>query len=246
MLRRSLQRLFNRFGISITRYKSEHEDPILSWLRLYQVDAIFDVGAHRGQSGRFFRRIGFDGQIVSFEPVGAFFRDLEERAGADPLWHVENIALGDEDIEVDINVAGGRGGASSILEMRRDMCAPHPRVVRKERISVRTLGAMIDRYYPAGNRLFLKLDVQGYEAKVLAGAGDALDRVVGMKIEMSLVENYYGEMLYADMIAYLAKLGYRPVSIRDGWRDHRTKELYQVDGVFFRTDRISLDENAKT
>ena len=40
------------------------------------------------------------------------------------------------------------------------------------------------------------------------------------------------------MIQLLNDLGFRLVLIENGWSNSLTKELYQIDGIFFRTDRI--------
>ncbi|MHC4617676.1 MAG: hypothetical protein ACYTEQ_07970 [Planctomycetota bacterium] len=73
MLKRNVRRILQSFGLDIACHQADDQDRLLSLLRLYQVDMIFDIGAHKGMSARFFRRIGFDGRIVSFEPINAFF-----------------------------------------------------------------------------------------------------------------------------------------------------------------------------
>jgi len=209
-------------------------------LERYQVDCIFDVGANIGQSGNFYRQIGFNGTLVSFEPVRALFEKLAARSARDRDWTALNHALGDKTESLEINVSGGHAGSSSILPMTENipLNAPSQKVVRTETIQVRTLDEVMPELYPEGERCFLKLDVQGYEKNVLMGGLSALPRVVGVKLEMSLVRNYEGETMLFDMLPYVESLGFRLVQFENGWSNDKTGELYQVDGIFFRTDAL--------
>jgi FkbM family methyltransferase len=235
--KRALTRLLNAVGLDLHWYVPHPRHALPTLLNLYHVQTIFDIGANAGMSGEYLRNIGFQGEIVSFEPVKALFERLERKARADPRWHSENIALGDAEGELSMHVS--EGGASSFLRMTDDMTtrAPELRVIRQERVAVSTLDKMADRYYPCGDRLFVKLDVQGYEKPVLEGARRSLDRIVGMRIEVSLVEGYHGEPLIREMLPYLYGLGYRLTSIEHAWSNPATQELYQLDATLFRPER---------
>lgn len=209
-------------------------------LELYKVDTIFDIGANGGVSGQYFRNIGFRRKIVSFEPVRHLYQQLETISRKDELWLCENVAIGEAEGELAINVSGDSGGASSFLVMTDNIKdhAPELKYTGTELVKVKTIDSVIDHYYPEGDRLFLKLDVQGYEKNVLEGARDSLSRIVGMKIEMSIVSNYENELLMCDMLPLLYQLGFRLVSIENAWSNQKTQELYQIDGILFRTERL--------
>jgi FkbM family methyltransferase len=236
-----VKRAFGFAGLDVRRSSSIPAPLIRQFFDDYRVDTIFDIGANSGMSGEYFRKIGFPGTIVSFEPIAHLFDQLKVAASHYQHWFVERIALGPSAGEADIHVTGGHAGASSILKMTNNVLenAPDQEVVSTERIEIATLDSMMDRYYPSGDRAFLKIDVQGFEKSVLDGGTRSLDRVIGMKIEMSLVRNYEGELLFFDMIPFIYSLGFRLVHFQDGWGNRRTRELYQVDGVFFRTDKFS-------
>src|SRR6185436_15850838 len=107
-------------------------------------------------------------------------------------------------------------------------------VIRSETVAVSTIDQMTARYYPDGDRLFVKLDVQGYETTVLEGAKRSMDRTVGMRVEMALVNSYHGAPLIHEMLPHLYGLGYRLMAIEYAWSDPATQELYELDAILFR------------
>lgn len=239
-MKRALKRGGQLLGLDIRWYVPRPQHELSTLLELFRVDTIFDIGANVGNSGQYLRNIGFTKKIVSFEPVSELYRSLEEKARSDPLWLCERAAIGDVQGDTEINVSGGGGSASSFLEMTDNIKqnAPSLLYTGREKVKMSTVDSVIDRYYPHGDRLFLKLDVQGYEKNALDGARDSLHRVVGMKIEMSVVESYEGEPLIQEMLPYLYSLGFRLHGIEAGWSNHLTQEIYQVDAFMFRSDRL--------
>jgi hypothetical protein len=113
--------------------------------------------------------------------------------------------------------------------------------VSTERVRVETLQSVVARHYPRGDRLFLKIDAQGFEKPILESAGPELEKVVGMRIELALVRSYEGAPLMADMLSYLAGLGYRLCGIEEAWSNRATQEVYEVDATLFRTERVAAD-----
>ena len=240
-LKGTIQALLGNFGLELRKKQMRTKTKLETLLMQYQVDMVFDIGANIGQCGPWFRWIGFDKTIVSFEPISHLFQQLSQNAKSDQKWLVENVALGEkEDVRM-INVSGGHGGASSLLTMTEHVVkhAPDQAVIRQEEITITTVERMMKKYYPEGDRLFLKIDAQGYEKQVIEGIGNELERVIGLKLEMSLVENYRGELLMRDMLPFLERMGFHLVEFENGWSNEKTGEMYQVDGVFFRTDRLA-------
>jgi FkbM family methyltransferase len=213
---------------------------------LYGVDAIFDIGANIGMSAESYRAAGFRGPIVSFEPVPSLYAELKRRSQADQLWHTVPLALGSQCGHAEIHVTGGHAGATSLLQMTDNVVkhAPDQAVVDTQRIELSTVDDVMAEHYPDGDRLFLKIDVQGYERQVLEGAQQSLPRIVGMKLELSLVENYLGETLLTEMLPMLYDLGYRAVCIERAWGNDSTQEIFQVDVTCFRVERARSPREA--
>jgi len=238
--KKTVQRAFHFFGLDLKWHVPHPVHDLSELLKLYQVDTVFDIGANSGMSGQYFRNIGFAGQIVSFEPVDYLYRQLEEKGRRDPLWLFENVALGDMDGKQEIYLTGGSGSANSFLVSTGHMekVAPELSTIGREMVTLKTLQSFSEKYYPEGDRLFLKIDAQGYERKILEGAGDQLNRVVGMRIEMSIVRSYEGEPLLCEMLPFIYGLGYQICAIEEAWSNRSTQEVYQVDVTVFRTDRL--------
>lgn len=234
-----IRTLFRRFGLDIHRYYRDepHESKLL---KMYGVEAIFDIGANIGQSAQGFRSYGFGGKIVSFEPVDHLFSVLSECAQIDANWFAEKLALGAVATTSNIFVSGGHAGASSMLEMTDlvSELAPDQAVTHQQRVDVSTVDEMVKKHYPNGDRLFLKLDVQGYEAQVLAGAAIAFSKIVGMRLELGLVESYRGESLLYDVLPSMYRQGFRAVAMEPAWVNDKTDELLQMNVTLFRVERV--------
>ena len=82
----------------------------------------------------------------------------------------------------------------------------------------------------------MKIDTQGFEKNVLEGSINSLKYINGIQIELSLKPLYKGSLLYLDMIKYMKRYNFELVSLENGFSDHKTGELLQVDGIFFKKE----------
>src|ERR1700722_16419636 len=112
-----LSRLANRFGIMIVTPERAVEmhsatlneralaDHLGRLFRQFDVDCVLDVGANRGQYRNFLRdTVGYEGRVVSFEPVSRNVQIMQSAAARDPGWIVHGFALGAQNGHLDINV----------------------------------------------------------------------------------------------------------------------------------------------
>jgi FkbM family methyltransferase len=224
-----------RVGVELLRFNPTNSldaaRPLV--LRDQGVDLVVDVGANEGQWARELRAGGYQGTIASFEPLAAAHARLAQAARDDAAWIVHRRALGDHDGEGRLNVAGNAGASSSLLTMaeNHERAAPDARYVAQETVSVSRLDAV---ELPAGQRLMLKLDVQGAERAVLAGAQATLVRARVVECELSLVELYDGQALMGELVESLASMGFVLWGLRPGLADAVRGQLLQADGLFVR------------
>ena len=172
-------------------------------------------------------------RIISFEPLSAAYSELEKAASKDNNWVINHFALGSENAESMINVAGN-SYSSSILNMlpEHESRAPESKYVAKEKIEIKTLDSIFDQYYQDGDNVMLKIDTQGYEKHVILGAGNSLSKIRIIQLEMSVVELYESETSFIDMIRFLDSKGFDLFSMENGFSDPKTGRLLQVDGLF--------------
>jgi FkbM family methyltransferase len=226
-------------GLDVSRFPGEHPThQLVKQLGSQDVTCVLDVGANDGGYARDLRRFGYGERIVSFEPVGAAFRKAVASAAGDAAWELRHCALGPEQATVTINVAGNAGASSSILPMLpvHEEAAPSSVFVSCEQVEQRRLDDVWQDVVRSGERVFLKLDVQGYEKHVLEGAkrvlGDSL--ILGLQLELSLRPLYLGGWPYLEALQWAAERGYELCQLIPGFADPKTGHMLQVDAVFFR------------
>jgi FkbM family methyltransferase len=213
-------------------------------LAVHEVNTVLDVGANVGQFARKLRDSGFRGKIVSFEATSAAHGKLREEAKADKGWIVApRAAIGDSDGSTTIHVSAN-SAASSVLAMlpAHAEAAPESRYVASEEVMLRKLDTIGRQFVSNDDRVFIKLDVQGFEYQVLQGAKELLTRVIGLQLEHSLVPLYAGEHLFHPMLHELEERGFELWSLVPGFVDGSTGRLLQVDGVFFRPDALARSQ----
>jgi FkbM family methyltransferase len=233
-----LQRLARRLGYDLTaRTKARPlQAQLVAVLERFGISVVLDVGANAGQYASALREWGYAGRIVSFEPLVEAHARLERRAAADPAWRVApRMALGDRDGEVEIEVSAESDMSSALpqTDLLRKI-SPSSRVVGRETVPIRRLDGVVEDYVRADDGVFLKIDTQGYEAQVLAGARRLLPRLRGVQVEMSLVRCYEGERDFRELIDDLADAGFRPFLFIPGYFERKLARQLQLDGVFMR------------
>jgi FkbM family methyltransferase len=199
------------------------------------VDVVIDVGAHVGEYALDLRAAGYAGWIVSYEPLPSAAARLRGVAGADPRWRVHERALDASAGRRVLHVAGNEV-SSSLLDMtaRHEQSAPHSRIVDRVEVEVGVLSDAIAEARALGSHVFVKIDAQGAEQRILAGAGAALADVCGAQLEMSLTTLYEGAPRMHELVGWMDARGFDLVSLEYGFSDPTSGRLLQVDGLFLR------------
>ena len=78
----------------------------------------------------------------------------------------------------------------------------------------------------------VKIDVQGAEARVLAGATDTLAVSRAVLIEMAQRSHYVNDHLAGELDAIVQGLGYKLVGTSEPWRDFATGETLWYDACY--------------
>ncbi len=204
-------------------------------MRTRGINLVLDVGANTGQFGGSLRSLGYRGRIVSFEPLNDAFATLEKTIAGDPNWTCHNFALGDTDTVATINIAANSQSSSFLPYTERALrVEPSIAFTGTQQTTMRRRDGILEAVARPADNLYLKIDAQGYEMKILEGASGVIDRFRLVQIETSFFQVYQGEVLIADMIKHMESLGFRIVGMEPGWEDAKTGELLQADVIFGR------------
>ena len=230
-----IKKFMEKNGIEISRYPNQELKRRLKLLKYFEINLILDVGANTGQYASLMLDLHFEGNIVSFEPLSAAYQRLLIASKKYKNWRAENMAIGDMDGEIEINISEN-SYSSSILPMLPEhlMNAPASRYINKEKVAIHKLDTIAPGFVQPDSRVFLKIDTQGYEKNVLDGAGRFLTDVTGLQVEMSLIPLYSQGILFQEMISFLREKGFQLYSLELGFSSEKTGQLLQMDGVFFR------------
>ena len=138
-------------------------------------DLVFDIGAHVGDRVASFRRLG--ARVVAVEPQPAMVKVLKLFYGRSADVAIEMQAVGRKagTTSMMINVDNTTVSSASLDFIDAAREAPgwkKQRWTRSVSVRLTTLDELIDRH---GLPAFIKIDVEGFEAEVLAGLTHAVN-----------------------------------------------------------------------
>lgn len=233
--RGALQAAVRRFGYDLRRFPDPGRSDELweAWARKLAnaapIRTVFDVGANRGQTIKWFRPLMPDAHIHAFEPYEPAFRDLCEAVRDDPRVTPVRMALGDRRGEATL-FQNAADSTNSLLPNSADTGRYTPDGMAVPRGQSTVPVERLDQYCERAGLTtldVLKVDAQGFERRILEGAGDRLhpDRIRGLYLELLFVNYYDGQAWGGEILELLRKRGYRLFGFAgvafdpaDGWR----------------------------
>lgn len=238
MTRDLLKKFFNMFGLEVY-YLQPYSDTgtqLIKAMQIINTELVFDIGANAGQFASEIRRKGYEGKIVSFEPLSSTRDKLLKKSSRDKKWIIhEQTALGEKHKNIEINISKN-SVSSSILPMLKS----HYEVdnnsvfVGSETVPLITLDSVAKIYLERINNSFIKIDTQGYEWQVLDGARETLKVAKGIYCELSLIPLYKDQHLWKAMIERIEKEGFTLWSLQQGLRDPQSGRTLQMDAIFLK------------
>ena len=235
-----MRNILRKFGFDVVRYPyfDAHTEQ-KNYQRLLDhnnIDLIFDVGANIGQYAQEVFDFGYKGKIVSFEPMSKEHEIVSEKSQSNNNWEVAPLmAIGEKDGFVQFNVSEN-SVSSSILEANDYVLDFDPEIkyIKTESVTLRSINSLYAEYSSGFNNIFLKLDVQGYEASVLEGAAEVLQNFKGIHLEFSLNPLYHGEKGLFEMLKLVEPYGFKPHYFMPHPSVDKIGRLMQIDGVFYK------------
>jgi FkbM family methyltransferase len=231
-----LKRFFNSFfRIEIIKYPTDELSRRITLLQHHDINVIIDIGANIGQYGAEMRNLGFNGEIISFEPMKKAFDALKKISSNDPKWTVFNYSIGERDGQTSINIAKNSVSSSLLNPLPQlTLSAPEAKSIAVEIIGIHKLDTVFSTLNLEHKNIYMKIDTQGYEEMVLLGATDSLEYIRGIQIEMAFVPSYDGAITFDKMKNKLNVLGFELLALENGFYDKKTGKQLEVDGIFYK------------
>jgi FkbM family methyltransferase len=182
---------------------------LLEIARRWQPSVIYDIGANVGTWTRLARAVLPHTQLHAFEPLPEHIARFRHE-----LHDVPNIVLHPVALGATAGVAAFHvvsfSDASSFLPLSTAGVSEWQ--FAEQRTESLPLVPLDDHVQSAGIPLpdLLKLDVQGFEVEVLKGATACLAHACAVITEVSFVEYYEGQPLFADLVTFLNERGFVP------------------------------------
>lgn len=219
----------DKLSQEITRLKNARSG--LNWNRLPVIapapDIIIDVGASNGTKNLYKAYPN-----CRFILVDAIDENREALSAFATQYNVQVIicGVGDRPAEMTLNIAGNSAGSRSSFLKRHGVFEND--ITRPRTVSVRTLDDIVGE---GRDSIGLKLDIEGYEGKALAGAGKIIDRVKWIVVETSLSKRFYNDPMFSGIYDILSNRGF---IFRDilSIRRNKAGDLRLIDAVFVRSD----------
>lgn len=195
---------------------------------------IIDIGANIGQFSSIGSLFYPEARIIAVEPDPEVAKHLVDRLQHHQLLEVHNCAVGDYCGTVKFNINRDRQ-TSSVLELGRDRMSSFPEstVVRQAEVPISTIDALLEAREIMRPAL-LKIDVQGFEDRVLSGATNTLKLVDWVILEVSFIDLYRGEPHFQQLLAQLQSNGFTFKCPLNFHIAPKTGVIIEMDALFVR------------
>jgi len=227
-----IRKIIQKTGFDFHRHYTVPDK--LIYLQTLNLQTVLDIGANVGQFVKEIREQLPEAQIYSFEPIKECFDKLEENMKADKNFKAFNFALGDKDQNLEMHKSSYTP-SSSILDMAEThkTLFPHTKDSKPEQIVVKKLDDIATNLNLSKN-ILIKIDVQGFEDKVITGGIETFKKANVVIIENSFVELYKNQSLFDDIYQKLKILGFVYKGGLQEKLNKKTGQIISEDSLFIR------------
>jgi FkbM family methyltransferase len=231
-INRLVRNTFNWLGADIRRL---HESPLhtLLGLKAFPIQTVLDIGANEGQFAAYIRRFFPSALICSFEPLPGPFEKLSLAASRDPRLRPYNLALGEENGVVEFFLHSEHSPSSSFLQTTETSHKFFPVTAEQQVVSIRaaTLDAWFQEHGAGIEKdILVKLDVQGFEDRVIRGGPTVLSEATACIVEVCIDRLYAGQAEFFEVSRLLQERGLRYVG--------NLNQAYAADGHVMYLDAV--------
>jgi FkbM family methyltransferase len=210
-----------------------------NWGERLNIKTIIDIGSNEGQFIREINSILPGRKILAFEPISSCYRKLVDNT-TDTDITAFNVGLSDHQGTTEINISNNLY-SSSILEMEELHRSSYPdsHFIKKEKIELRRLDDVLAEIHVEGN-ILIKMDVQGYEEKVILGGQQTFAKAAAVIVESTFESLYGGQWLFDDLYRHFTDMGFRFMGFADQIHSKRSGIPLYADSIFIKKELIPL------
>lgn len=212
----------------------EHLKMNRPWIRQADIRSVIDIGAHAGEFSSAIRNLLPSVQIYAFEPLEDCFNRLRVRLEKYGAFQAFQVALGDQSGEIDF-LKSSFSKASSVLPMARLHQDLFPWSAGASSVKIRL--ERLDSFAGKMNlqpKTLMKIDVQGYEDRVLRGSRELLKQVDYVLVEVSFRPLYEAQAQFHEVYEFLTELGFCYMGNMQQQLSPSDGSVLQADAFFVR------------
>ncbi len=171
------------------------------------LEYVVDVGAHEGKWSSSILSLCQPKKLVVIEPSPVLQPLLQQKFCNLSNVRVLSVAVSDMKGKTEFSLTFNQefNSISKVKDELQDNFHGLSKVVETVEVDVDTLDSLLNEMPEIS---LLKIDVQGYEKKVLKGAKNTLSKTKYLIIEINFVPLYEGESLFSELHEMLVDLGF--------------------------------------
>lgn len=203
----------------------------LYWLKQLQIKTVIDIGANKGQFAQGICQVLPDARIYAFEPLPSCYDELVTTFNEKPYFKAFNVALGNEAGQISMyqNEFSPSSSLLPLAELHKKTF-PFAQEVLAQEVKVIKLDDIAESLELC-EPILVKIDVQGFEDKVIEGGSLVLQKASVIIIELSILTLYEGQPLFDGVYQKLISLGFKYYGNLDQAQNTDGQILY-VDSIF--------------
>ena len=179
------------------------------WIHELEIRTVLDIGGNVGRFSKTMEYLFPKAKIIAFEPLPSCHSKMVKLMNNYENFTSYNIGLGDEPAEMEMEESN-HDPSSSLLpmaELHKD-AFPFAEGGKKKMVQVKCLDDL-ERELKIEGALMIKVDVQGFEKKVIAGGINVFSKAKILFLELSFQELYEGQPFFDDIYKMLLPLGFK-------------------------------------
>lgn len=225
-IKKIIVKIIHSLGYDIMKISKDYNLNFLG-LNNLPIKSIIDIGANRGQFSKEAIKAFPNAHIYCFEPGKKAYLDLKKWADTqNGKVSVFNVALGDKETDLNFYEYLENDEGSSFLRII------NPVFQQPITIHQTTLDNFINSLsFSLKPEILVKIDTQGYDDRVIAGAKQTLNKSIACITEVMFDKEYYGQGSFKKTFSLLDVLGFEFVGNKE---QHLAKngEIMWADSIF--------------